>query len=356
MKLGLTTGACAIAACKAALLSILEGKCVREVIVELPIGLRVQVNIDKCRLENDSAETCVIKDAGDNAPYDVTHGVEICANVRYIPNFPILALIIVGGEGVGLNVRDEMPAISEAVLEYIDRNISEIINKGIVKIEFKIPRGRELWKRTMNKIVGICDGISILGEKGIELPVTNPYSSPYLSHVDKLIEEYAKISNRICLTLGGRSTKIARDMFRDIPTVEVGDHLGYAIDKCVDHGINEINIVGGIAKMIKVSAGLLMMHSAYVDARIEIAIGQLVKYILKKRRELLSEILDIVQDCESIIEFLERVSKYIDIKDFAKHIVETCRVRLVERCLRMKGRNVIFHVYSILPDGSVVGC
>ncbi|NPA70489.1 MAG: cobalt-precorrin-5B (C(1))-methyltransferase [Crenarchaeota archaeon] len=356
MRLGLTTGACAIAASKAALLSILERKCVENVIVELPIGLKVQVNVNKCRLDDDNAEVCIIKDAGDNAPYDITHGAEICAKVKYIPNFSKLVLIIIGGEGVGINVKDDIPAISETVLEYIDKNISELLDKGIVKIELKVPNGHELWSRTMNKVVGIYGGISILGEKGIELPVTNPYSSPYLSHIDKLIEEYSRTSNRICLTFGGKSSKIARELLSDIPIIEVGDHLGYAIDKCVDAGIEEIYIVGGFAKMIKVSAGLLMMHSAYVDARIEIALGQLVRYLLRRGVGNLREILEIVQDCESILDFLEKISKYIDVRDFAKFIVDTCRIRLVERCLRMKGRNVVFHVYSILPDGSIVGC
>ncbi len=356
MRLGLTTGACAIAASKAALLSILERKCIENVIVELPIGLKVQVDISKCRLGDNNAEICIIKDAGDNAPYDVTHGAEICANVEYIPNFPRLVLIIIGGEGVGINVRDELPAISETVLEYIDKNISEIVDKGIVKIEVKVPNGHELWSRTMNKVVGICGGISILGEKGIELPVTNPYASPYLSHIDKLIEEYSKVSDEICLTLGGKSSKIAREILTNVPIVEVGDHLGYAIDRCVENGIDKIYIVGGFAKMIKVSAGLLMMHSAYVDARIEIALGQLVRYLIRRGIENLREILEIVQDCESIVDFLERISKYIDIKDFAKFIIDVCRVRLVERCLRMKGKSVTFHIYSILPDGSVVGC
>ncbi len=355
VRLGLTTGACAIAASKAALLTILRGECPENVIVDLPIGLKVQVKVDKCRIENgNSAEVCIVKDAGDNAPYDVTHGVEICADVRYIPEYQYPTLIIIGGEGVGTDVRREIPAISDTVLEYIDRNVSELVKRGLIEIELKVPEGSEIWRRTMNKVVGIHGGISILGEKGIELPVSNPYSSPYIAHIDRLVEEYSKISKRICLTLGGRSSKIAKERFRDIPIIEVGDHLGYAIDKAVDNGIEEICIVGGIAKMIKVSAGLLMMHSAYIDARIEIAIGHVVRYFLERRRDIILEVLESLQHSNSIVEILEVLSRYVDVRDFSQYIADICRDRLRERCLRMKGRDVRFHIMIVLPDNTVI--
>ncbi|NPA22971.1 MAG: hypothetical protein GXO23_01555 [Crenarchaeota archaeon] len=356
MRLGLTTGACAVAASKAALLSILEKKCIEDIVVELPIGIRVQVKIADCRLKDESrAEACVVKDAGDNAPYDITHNVKICAEVEYIPHNKYMVMIVVGGNGVGVKVKEDLPAVSDSVIECLDRNVSELVNRGVVKIELKVPEGSELWSRTMNKIVGVEGGISILGEKGIELPLSNPYSSPYLSHVDKLIEEYSKVSRRICLTLGGRSSKIATEVLKNVPIVEVGDHLGYAVDKCVDYGIDEIYVIGGIAKMIKVSAGLFMMHSAYIDARIEVAIGHIVKYLIRQnRRDILIEVLDDVHNCMSVIEVLEVLSRYVDVRDFARYIADVCRDRLRERCRRMKGRDVRFHVLVLLPNGELV--
>ncbi len=340
-----------VAAAKAGLVSLLSGKCIDTVSVKLPINLDINVKVSKCVLNCDRCLVCVTKDAGDNYINDVTHGLDICVEVEYEYSNKFI-IFIIGCEGVG--IKDDIPSISEAVLLNLDQNIEDVVDRGIVKIRVTVPKGREVWNRTLNKYVGVVDGISILGEKGIEIPTGNPYYSPYLKHIEKIIEEYSKMYKSICLTLGGKSSKVASELFREVPIIEVGDHLGYAIDKCVEYGIHNIIIVGGIAKMIKVCIGLLMMHSLYVDARIEGFIGLLIKYLINKNIDINYDILKQLVDVKSVRDAFKIIRDLVDLYDFSKFICRLCIERLSERCSRLFNRDINFKVCTLLPDDSVV--
>jgi cobalt-precorrin-5B (C1)-methyltransferase len=82
LKYGISTGACAAAAAKAALLTLLD-RPVEHVGVPTPIGLRLEVPIKGCRrIDSEKAVAWVVKDAGDDV--DVTGGIEISATVRLL--------------------------------------------------------------------------------------------------------------------------------------------------------------------------------------------------------------------------------------------------------------------------------
>src|SRR5437660_4637493 len=73
MRTGYTTGACATAATRAALLTLFEGQALASVSITLPIGEKVTFAVHRCELHADGSVTAsVIKDAGDDP--DVTHG------------------------------------------------------------------------------------------------------------------------------------------------------------------------------------------------------------------------------------------------------------------------------------------
>ncbi len=352
MKFGTTTGTCFIAAAKAGLVALLSSSCIDSIAVETPIGLKLKIDISRCEISSNRSYVCVTKDAGDNASFDVTHNIEVCVEVEY-EYYDRYVIVIIGCDGVGVT-REGNLAISDAVLEYLDVNLNEIVSTGLIILRVYIPEGRKVWERTLNKDLGIYNGISILGEKGIELPISNPYFSPYLSHVDKLIEQYAEYSKSICLTLGGKSSKIASVVYSNTPIIEVGDHLGYAIDKCIQKGINHIIIVGGLAKMIKVSMGILMMHSAYIDARIESFIGLLMRYSVERGVNISREVIVEILECKSINEALNIVSRYLNIVDFVRYIIELCKRRLTDRCFRLFGASTNFEVCIVLPDSSYI--
>lgn len=82
MRTGYTTGACATAAARGALLSLITQKPLKDVEIVLPAGERVSFLLHKNSVHKYDAIASVIKDAGDDP--DVTHGAEIEATVSWI--------------------------------------------------------------------------------------------------------------------------------------------------------------------------------------------------------------------------------------------------------------------------------
>src|SRR5205085_137894 len=79
LRSGYTTGACAAAAAKGALLALIEQRAVADVAVRLPAGPMVTFALHTCTYTVDEGWASVIKDAGDDP--DVTHRAEICVRV-----------------------------------------------------------------------------------------------------------------------------------------------------------------------------------------------------------------------------------------------------------------------------------
>ena len=97
MRTGYTTGACATAATRAALLTLLDGQVPASVTITLPIGEKVTFIVHRSECHADGSITAsVIKDAGDDP--DVTHGAELCSTVSWRETSGIE---IDGGIGVG---------------------------------------------------------------------------------------------------------------------------------------------------------------------------------------------------------------------------------------------------------------
>jgi cobalt-precorrin-5B (C1)-methyltransferase len=51
--------------------------------------------------------------------------------------------------------------------------------------------------------------------------------------------------------------------------VAVGDHIGHALDTCVEAGLKKITLCGHIGKWSKLAAGLFNTHYSTGDARLE---------------------------------------------------------------------------------------
>ncbi|NDF35652.1 MAG: cobalt-precorrin-5B (C(1))-methyltransferase, partial [Nitrosopumilaceae archaeon] len=97
LRTGFTTGTCATAAAKAALVSIITKKRIESIEVLLPKDKRITINVASCRFDNNTARCSVIKDGGDDP--DVTHGAEIIADLQITDHSGQIE--IDGGIGVG---------------------------------------------------------------------------------------------------------------------------------------------------------------------------------------------------------------------------------------------------------------
>src|SRR4051812_5732249 len=94
---GFTTGTAAAAAAQAACLVLLHAGWPETVRVQLPIPRVLEIPINTLAWDGEAASAGVVKDAGDDP--DVTHGAEIFATARRVPE---PGVHLRGGTGVGV--------------------------------------------------------------------------------------------------------------------------------------------------------------------------------------------------------------------------------------------------------------
>ena len=81
LRCGFTTGACAAAAARAAMTSLVNQAETKTVTITLPNGEHASFDVEYCAFDSAHSLCCVIKDAGDDP--DITNGAEICAEVSW---------------------------------------------------------------------------------------------------------------------------------------------------------------------------------------------------------------------------------------------------------------------------------
>ncbi|MEM2160902.1 MAG: cobalt-precorrin-5B (C(1))-methyltransferase [Candidatus Nitrosotenuis sp.] len=266
LRTGFTTGTCATAAARAALVSILTQNAINTIEVSLPKEKKLTINIASCRFDNTTSRCSVIKDGGDDP--DVTHGAEIIVDLQLTDN--IGQIEIDGGEGVGrvtkpgLGLEVGSAAINSTPKKMIIQNITEVgrsvLQKNGIKVMISVPKGREIAPKTDNPRLGIVGGISILGTTGIVIPYsTASFAASIRQSLDVTI---AMGDNTVVLTTGGRSEDFAKKEISlpDHCFVQMGDFSGYTIQQCAKKSIKKAYVAGFIGKLTKIAMGVKQTH------------------------------------------------------------------------------------------------
>jgi cobalt-precorrin-5B (C1)-methyltransferase len=265
LRSGFTTGACAAAAAKGALLALIEQRPVQEVAVRLPAGQLVMFQLHKCLFTASEGRASVIKDAGDDP--DVTDKAEICCRVRWSDR---PGVTFERGPGVGLVTKPGLPvppgepAINPAPRKLIAETLVEILagrGAGVV-VQISVPNGEELARKTFNPRLGIVGGISILGTTGIVVPYS---TAAWLASVVQGIDVAAANGiKHLVLTVGARGERLARNLL-SLPEeafVQIGPFFGDALRRCASAGIEKVTLVSMIGKLAKFAAGHESVHSS----------------------------------------------------------------------------------------------
>lgn len=268
LKEGYTTGSCAAAAAKAAILNF-NGCKVDFVDIDTILGtLNIPI---KERTKYDDYFICsVIKDAGDDP--DVTDGLEIYAKVMVNETGVIN---VDGGEGIGtvtrrgLKVEVGKKAINPGPMKMIKSEAAKVLKDGQgVDIVISIPKGEEIALKTFNPHIGIVGGISVLGTTGVVKPMSeDAYKESLAIEIDMLRED----GRSDCTFVFGESgkalaLKLGIDEKRCIMT---SNFLGYMLDYANYKNVKSILLVGQLGKMCKVAAGIFNTHSRVADGRME---------------------------------------------------------------------------------------
>src|SRR5262245_57529133 len=258
---GFTTGTAAAAAARAACLVLLDRGWPDTVPVQLPIPRVLDIRINTLEWTGQEASAGVVKDAGDDP--DVTHGAEIFATVRRVPE---AGIHLRGGLGVGVVTQRGLelpvgsPAINPVPQRMIRQAVAEVLGSDRpdpgVEVTISVPNGAELAKRTFNERLGIVGGISILGTTGIVKAMS---TAAWRASVVQAIDVAAANGvAHIVLTTGGRSETFARRLYPELPVmafVQMGIFTGASLKRAAERKVPRVSLCAMIGKLSKTAAG-----------------------------------------------------------------------------------------------------
>lgn len=346
-RYGITTGACAAAAAKAALLTLIA-KPPEHVSVPTPMGLRLEVQVEGCeRLSSESASAWVIKDAGDDA--DITHGLKIVATVKLREDGEI---IIKGGKGVGtvtkpgLSVPVGEPAINPVPRMMIEKAVQEVLPQGKgVEVIIEVPDGEKLADKTFNPKLGIVGGISILGTAG----VVKPYSvKAYKRSLTPQIDVALACGHK-CLFMvpGNIGARFAKQLFKapEEAIIQTGDFVGYMLRKAAEKGAEKIILLGHAGKLVKLAAGIFNTHHRVGDARLEVIAAY--TGVAGASPQLLDRILK-ANTAEEAAELLKEA-------DLARQVFNLIAEKVRNRCMAKTDGKVEVGVIILSLSGEILG-
>ncbi len=257
LRTGWTTGACAAAAAKAALLGLVTGSAPDRVEIGLPGGRRVEFAV-----EAEVPSRCiVVKDAGDDP--DCTDGARMTADVQEADDGRTTlragaGIGVVTKPGLGLPVGEA--SITEVPRRMIAAALAEVDLRPVT-VTFSVPGGEAMAAKTSNARLGIVGGISILGTTGVVKPFsTAAYRASVVQQIDVAAAQGADV---IVLCTGTRSDAFAQRALPLLPPVcfvEVGDFTGIALRRAARDGFSRVVWVGMVGKITKLAAGVMMTH------------------------------------------------------------------------------------------------
>lgn len=268
LRSGYTTGACATACSKAALLSLLSQMKVDEVEIVLPAGEKASFSVIDCSFTTTHCTCTTRKDAGDDP--DVTHKAVIGARVSLNDHGTVVFL---QGEGVGtvtlpgLEIPVGEPAINPVPRKMMESACRKVLSdhhlahKGVDIIVF-VEDGANIAKRTLNGRLGILGGISILGTSGIVTPFS---AASYIASIRQGIDvAIANGAGELVLNSGARSEKFLKALFPQTPEyafIHYGNWVGETYHKIAESSLKKVNMGIMLGKAVKLAEGRSDTHS-----------------------------------------------------------------------------------------------
>lgn len=280
---GYTTGACATAAAKAALIALLNKEKQTQSSITLPSGEMITLPVADTVWEGDSAICSVIKDAGDDP--DVTNGSKIVAKVTLSKEPASAPIRFVAGTGVGtvtlpgLGLEVGGPAINTTPRKMMTEELTSVLEEyrqsisnhtktteacGLIAT-ISVPGGEELAARTFNPKLGIVGGISIIGTSGIVRPFS---TDAFIASIRKETEVAKAIG---CTTLivnsGAKSERYLKARYPELPPqafVHYGNFIGETLKIASSLDFPQVVMGIMIGKAVKLAEGFLDTHSKKV--------------------------------------------------------------------------------------------
>ncbi len=271
LRSGITTGTCAAAAAKAAVMAWLKQLTATVEIVSLS-GVTLRIPVEKAEAFAEGGRASIIKDAGDDP--DITHGVQVCAEVHVSKQDD--AIRFRAGDGIGtvtlpgLQIPVGEPAINPAPRKMIEDAIRPLLPAGCgAAVTISIPGGAALAKRTLNPILGITGGLSVIGTTGIVEPMSEEAFKNSLK--PQISVAKAQGYNSIVMVPGkiGQDFAVGRYGLPAAAVIQTSNFIGFMLEAAAEYNIREVLLFGHLGKLVKVAAGVFHTHNRMADARME---------------------------------------------------------------------------------------
>ncbi|MBP3780294.1 MAG: cobalamin biosynthesis protein CbiD [Selenomonas sp.] len=272
LRSGYTTGACAAAGVKAVLLyeAGLEWETVELTALD---GTKLIIPVKAVRETEHGLEAEVVKFSGDDP--DITNGVSVFTALRHLSGAPE-EIVFKAGKGIGrvtkpgLSVAVGEPSINPGPRQLIRQVIAELLgsDKQPLEVTISIPVGVELARQTLNPILGVEGGLSVIGTTGVLRPMSEEgFKNSLVPQIDvalaagftDLIFVPGKIGERIALRW-----QLPREAM-----VQTSNFIGFMLEAAAKRGVKRILLFGHIGKLVKVAAGVFYTHNRIADARLE---------------------------------------------------------------------------------------
>lgn len=238
------------------------------VTITLPRGQTPAFALAAEELAGGHAMAAVVKDAGDDP--DVTHGALIRSTVRLLP--PGSGVVFRAGDGVGTITRPGLPlpvgepAINPVPRQMMRDHVALVAERhgapGDVEITIAVDHGAEIARSTWNPRLGILGGLSILGTTGIVVPYS---CSAWIDSIRRGVD-VARAAGRThlagCTGSTSEKTVVAEYGLPEDALLDMGDFAGAVLKYVRRHPVDRLTICGGFAKLSKLAAGHLDLHSA----------------------------------------------------------------------------------------------
>lgn len=283
LKGGYTTGACLAAGAKAGAM-IMQGEDPgdRVDIVALD-GTPLQIPIASVELLDHGVKVEIIKDAGDDP--DITNGTSVFITFSFLAQEqlqPVYGqsilykqILFEAGQGIGhatkpgLSLAVGEPAINPGPRQLVYNSIKDIIGDKACLVRVDIPAGTELATKTLNPVLGIGGGISVIGTTGVLRPMSEEaFKNSLVPQIE--VAKAAGFTTQIFVP-GKIGERIATSW--GLPTeamVQTSNFIGFMLEAGADHGLERILLFGHIGKLAKVAAGVFHTHNRVGDARLEV--------------------------------------------------------------------------------------
>lgn len=283
LKGGYTTGACLAAGAKAGAM-IMQGEDPgdRVDIVALD-GTPLQIPIASVELLAHGVKVEIIKDAGDDP--DITNGTSVFITFSFLTQEqlqPVYGqsilykqILFEAGQGIGhatkpgLSLAVGEPAINPGPRQLVYNSIKDIIGDKACLVRVEIPAGTELATKTLNPVLGIEGGISVIGTTGVLRPMSEEaFKNSLVPQIE--VAKAAGFTTQIFVP-GKIGERIATSW--RLPTeamVQTSNFIGFMLEAGADHGLERILLFGHIGKLAKVAAGVFHTHNRVGDARLEV--------------------------------------------------------------------------------------